>query len=76
VSGQRLGPGQVWAVRFTAKSWPPQTPGEAVVLTLEVGPPHDKGFREVECLALEGELAGRRVTLSNGAFAAPNKRIA
>ena len=72
---QKLSVGQLWVVWLA--QWSGDTPpGELVVLTLEVGAPYDKGFREVECLVLEGALEGTTVKLSNGAFNAPNKRVA
>ena len=73
MSSQKLDVGQAWIVRQAQFAVPPQ---ELIVLTLTLGPAYDKGYREVECLLLEGPRAGCTVTLSNGAFNAPNKRIA
>ncbi len=69
MSSQKLDAGQVWVLRAGMYE-------EAIVLTLEVGKMWDKGYREVTCLKLEGSRSGSTVVLSNGAFNAPNKRIA
>ncbi len=70
---QKLSAGQTWLVRVSERSGAPR---ELVVHTLGVGPPCDKGYREVECLVLEGPGEGTAVKLSNGAFSEPNKRLA
>jgi hypothetical protein len=66
--------GEPWWIRRTHLG------DELAVLVLEVGPMLDKGAREVTCLVLEAigseERPGSVVTLTNGAFCAPNRRIA
>lgn len=67
------GVGETWQVRRFLDG------DDLVVLVLEVGEARE-GHREVRCLTLDAQsrvaAPGGLVTLSNGAFNAPNKRIA